>query len=87
MDREIATYRIRKYFFSIFGASADEAARKDVGTLVKSYRPLSLWNMKLDPPGTGTKRSWDDVGGMERVKQVITETIIWPGKVCVLCIS
>ena len=53
----------------------------DFEALVKSYRPLSLWNMRLDPPGTGTKRSWDDVGGMEGVKQTITETIIWPGKV------
>ena len=41
------------------------------------FTPLSLWNSKLKEAGNKT---WADVGGLERVKKSLTETIIWPGK-------
>ncbi len=46
--------------------------------VLSGYTPLSLWGASLHP--TGSKR-WTDVGGLRHVKEALTESLLWPGKV------
>ena len=54
-------------------------------SILSSHRPLSLWSAKMeDKGGEGSKdvrgRTWADVGGLDQVRRIFEETILWPAK-------
>lgn len=55
--------------------------RYDFLEAMKGFVPVSLRGLPLHPPG---EIDFSHVGGMERVKEMLTETILWPSKVIIL---
>lgn len=49
----------------------------DILRRIRSFRPLSLANAKLEKPSSKT---WADLGGLAQVRRIIHETITWPGQ-------
>eukprot|EP00095_Tigriopus_kingsejongensis_P001513 maker-scaffold220_size252247-snap-gene-0.17 protein:Tk01513 transcript:maker-scaffold220_size252247-snap-gene-0.17-mRNA-1 annotation:"peroxisome biogenesis factor 1-like" len=54
-----------------------DLGREELKSMTAAFRPLSLMNSKLEKPSS---KGWSDIGGLNNVRKVITETIVWPGK-------
>lgn len=51
---------------------------QDFQWALKGFTPSVLLNVPLLPPGDLT---WNDVGGLQDVRQVLQQTLLWPSKV------
>jgi len=51
---------------------------EDFQWALRGFTPSVLLNVPLLPPGDLT---WKDVGGLQDVRQVLEQTLLWPSKV------
>jgi SpoVK/Ycf46/Vps4 family AAA+-type ATPase len=54
---------------------------EDFNNALKCFKPASLHGIKFHQ---GSDLTWQDVGGLNDIKQTLKETLEWPAKVCIL---
>lgn len=51
---------------------------EDLNNALMCFKPASLHGIKLHQ---GSDLTWQDVGGLDDIKQTLKETLEWPAKV------
>lgn len=69
-NRALQDFTIR----SINGSTQSIFGLIDFQTALKSYKPVSLLKARTSE----SLQSWDEIGGMHKVKKILVETLQWP---------
>ena len=55
----------------------DEITADRLTDIIKQFKPVSKWGQDLSPP---SRRSIEDVGSLDRAKDLLVQTLLWPSK-------
>ena len=75
-SRHAATNRKIKSYFSMEDSLS--IFNEDIEKALEGYTPAALRGANLHSPGD---LRWQDIGGLNNVKDILVETLLWPSKV------
>jgi hypothetical protein len=73
-NKYVHSFTLIVFFFS----ESPLICLEDFDNALKCFKPASLHGIKLHQ---GSDLTWQDVGGLNDIKQTLKETLEWPAKV------